>query len=202
MCCLTFAQAVRAEFDDMARIFRQTADQETLSDSNIEICQGGGCAVVSKARLTIQDWQKIKQIFIPLAINAEQERHKIAVAIGDLETIIGQQTGTSQDRAGTFGNSDYSGQQDCNDEAINTTSYMRLLAQAGLILFHEIKDLRTRNFFFNGWPHTTAVIKQVDNGERFAVDSWFYNNGHAATIVPFSIWKKGYQPKDSPIGKD
>ena len=133
--------------------------------------------------------------------NAEEERKKISLAIGVLEDIVGKKIGTSGDLAGTFDNSAYKGQQDCNDEAINSTTYMRLLQQNGLIKFHEIEDTRTRNFFFTGWPHTTAVIRESKTGDRFAVDSWFYDNGHPAIIVPFAQWKANYKPADSPIGK-
>ena len=143
----------------------------------------------------------VKKIFSSLANNAAEERIKIALAIGQLETIVGKKIGTSGDLAGTFDNSASKGQQDCNDEAINSTTYMRLLQQAGYLKFHEIEDTRTRNFFFTGWPHTTAVIHEIKTGDRFAVDSWFYDNGHAATIVPFAQWKANYQPADSPIGK-
>ena len=57
---------------------------------------------------------------------------------------------TVGDKASTFDNSAYSGQQDCNDEAINTTGYLRLLKQAGYLTLHVIEDMRTRNFFFTG----------------------------------------------------
>jgi hypothetical protein len=118
-----------------------------------------------------------------------------------MEKVVGAKNGTTTDHAGTFDNADFPGQLDCNDEAINTTTYMRLLKSNGFMRFHEVEDTRTRNFFFTGWPHTTAVIREIKTGERFAVDSWFYDNGHAATIVPFAKWKANYQPEDSPIGK-
>ena len=76
-----------------------------------------------------------------------------------------------------------------------------LLKLNGLMQLHEIEDMRTRNFFFTGWPHSTAVIRDIKTKERFAVDSWFYDNGYAATIVPFAVWKANYKPADSPIGK-
>ena len=164
------------------------------------MCQGGGCAKASITYLTVLEWQKITQAFGKPA-NAVQEREKIAQVIGALESMVGAKIGTSTDRAGTFDNSDFVGQMDCNDEAINTTTFMRLLKQHGLIQWHEIEDTRTRNFFFTGWPHTTAVLRDIKTGERFAVDSWFYDNGHAATIVPFTMWKANYFPPDSPIGK-
>jgi len=186
-----------AAFDDIARIYRATPSLD-----HFEICQGGGCAKFSSLALSQADWRPVKNLFQDAMIDvAENERKAIAEAIGLLEVIVGYKTGTYRDRAGTFDNAAYPNQQDCNDEAINTTTYMRLLKQHGYIRFHEIEDLETRNFFFNGWPHTTAVIREIETGVQFAVDSWFYDNGHRATIVPLEVWEDDYQPEDSPIGK-
>jgi len=185
---------VQAEFADMQRLFRQTPDRYRF-----EICQSGGCAKLTPLVLDQADWLPIEQLFSQPSKNAAQERTRISQAIGLFEQAVGRKTGTSADLAGTFNSA--SGQQDCNDEAINTTIYMRLLKASGYMQFHAIEDIRTRNFFFTGWPHTTAVIHDIATGERFAVDSWFYDNGHAATIVPFSVWKENYQPEDSPIGQ-
>lgn len=185
-----------AELSDISRIFHQTP---TLSQ--FEICQGGGCVVASKTSLTELEWNAVARIFNVPAKNPDEERKKIALAIGVLEDIVGKKIGTTADLAGTFFDGKLAGQQDCNDEAINSTTYMRLLKSNGFIQFHEIEDMRTRNFFFTGWPHTTAVIHEIKNGERYAVDSWFYDNGHAATIAPFKQWKANYQPEDSPINQ-
>lgn len=193
---LFFTQTAWSAFDDIQRIYHQVPQL-----NQFEICQGGGCANVFQITLNDTDWQSVESLLSAPVNNAEEEREKISQAIGLIEKIVGHKTGTSEDRAGTFDNSNFKGQQDCNDEAINTTSYLRLLKQAGYISLHEIEDMRTRNFFFTGWPHTTAVIREIETGERFAVDSWFYDNGHPATIVPFNVWKANYQPDDSPIGK-
>lgn len=186
--------SARADLKDIYRIYH---NQPSLAA--FEICQGGGCIHSDILQLAESEWDQVLRIFNPAAENAEQERAQIADAIGMLEDIIGTKTGTAADRAGTFGNSKYPHQQDCNDEAINSTTYMRLMQQAGLIRLHTILDTRTRKFFFTGWPHSTAVIRENDNKAEFAVDSWFYDNGHAATIVPMAQWKDGYIPEDSPI---
>ncbi len=191
-----FCQSVNADIHDMSRIFRSNP---TLS--SFEICHSGGCADVSPVSLNSEEWQQVRAVFAKTAQSGDEERAQIAQAIGVLEGLVGNKIGTSGDLAGTFGNSDHSGQLDCNDEAINSTTYMRLLKSNGLMPLHEIEDTRTRNFFFAGWPHSTAVIHDIKTGERFAVDSWFYDNGHAATIAPFAQWKSGYKPADSPIGK-
>ena len=191
----------RADLSDISRIFHQTPQLNAF-----EICQGGGCAEISKIALTELEWNALTRIFNLPTKNAQEknevvERQKIAQAIGMLEDLVGQKIGTSADLAGTFFNGSLTGQQDCNDEAINSTTYMRLLKANGLMPLHEIEDMRTRNFFFTGWPHSTAVMREIKSGERYAVDSWFYDNGHAATIVTFKQWKANFQPEDSPINK-
>lgn len=198
--CILFFTVLTAQaaVSDISRIYRETPNLGAF-----EVCSGGGCAEIQRVALTLEEWQKVVAVFATtkdVTINAVQERKQIADAIGLLEKIVGIKTNTATDRAGTFDNSDYAGQLDCNDEAINTTTYMRLMRQQGLIKFHEIEDMRTRNFFFTGWPHSTAVMHEIASGQRYAVDSWFYDNAMPATIVPFELWKSGYIPADSPIG--
>lgn len=193
---LFFTSLAHAAIADINRIFRQTP-----SLSQFEVCQGGGCIQSNQLAISDAEWANVSQLFKTKANNAAAERLQISQAIGALEKIIGAKNGTTTDLAGTFDNSETPGQLDCNDEAINTTTYMRLLKSNGLIQFHAIEDTRTRNFFFTGWPHTTAVIREIKTSERYAVDSWFYDNGHAATIVPFVQWKANFQPADSLVGK-
>lgn len=193
---LAWSSLAHADFSDIARIYRQTPYVH-----DFEVCTGGGCVELKQVNMTHDDWQTVVHVFTQAGeVNdAEEERALIAQAIGAMESVVGRLTDTATDLAGTFGNADYPGQMDCNDEAINSTTYMRLMRNYGLIKFHEIEDMRTRNFFFNGWPHSTAVIRETASGARFAVDSWFYDNGFPATIVPFNEWKSGYIPEDSPL---
>jgi len=190
--------STQASIADITRIYKQTPKLEAF-----EICTGGGCAEIKQVAVTGDEWKVIADIFedASLTKDAVLERKHIAEAIGALEKIVGAKTGTSTDRAGTFDNSRYPGQLDCNDEAINSTTYMRLMYQHGLIKLHVVEDMRTRSYFLFGWPHSTAMIHELATGERYAVDSWFYDNGYPATIVPFASWKSGYFPADSPILK-
>jgi hypothetical protein len=201
LCSLIFVFTIlnaEAAVSDISRIYRETPNLGAF-----EVCSGGGCAEIQRVSVTLEEWQKVVAIFTTAKdaqVSAEQERKQIAEAIGLLEKMVGIKTNTATDRAGTFDNSAFPGQLDCNDEAINTTTYMRLMRQQGLIKLHEIEDIRTRNFFFTGWPHSTAVIRELASGQRYAVDSWFYDNAMPATIVPFELWKSGYIPADSPVG--
>ncbi len=193
---LLVASTAHADGETVTRVLKELPHL-----SGFSVCHSGGCAAVNRVALSKEEWQQVVSVFNPEPVDAEEERQDIANAVGVMEQIVGPKTGTDTDRGGTFGNSQYPGQLDCNDESTNTTTYMRLMNQAGLIRFHEILDTKTRGFFFNGWPHTTAVIREKQTGpandKTYAVDSWFYDNGKPAVIIPLTLWQTGWKPTNT-----
>jgi hypothetical protein len=79
-----------------------------------------------------------------------------------METRVGDVVGTKDDRPGMdFTGSGDPTQQDCVDEATNTTSYMNVLAGAGLIRHHEVGVPFAKENYLRGvagWTHWTAVL--------------------------------------------
>lgn len=182
-----------ADADTMTRVLKETPTIQRFS-----FCWGGTCAAVEQVGVTEEEWSHVRALFDPQPADAAAEREAIRNAIGLLESIVGPKTGTAGDRAGTFGNAAWPGQLDCNDEATNSTSYMRLMRAGGLIRFHEILDTKTRGGFLIFGRHSTAVIAETGTTKRFAVDSWFYDNGKPATILPLDTWQAGWKPDNSP----
>lgn len=180
---------------DGPAITRVLQQKPTLA--GFDMCHSGGCADISHVSLTAEEWQRVRDAFDPIPEDADDERSRIANAIGVLEQIVGPKTGTEHDLGGTFGAFATPGQLDCNDESTNSTTYMRLMQQDGLMRLHDIQDTKTRSFFLNGWPHTTAVIRYKQSNQRYAVDSWFYDNGAPAVIIPLELWKSGWKPAGS-----
>jgi len=197
-CFLLSPINANAAISDVSKIYHEVPTLDSL-----DVCFGGGCAEIRHISINSAEWAQVVAVFSNKTdddkLKPELERKQIADAVGKLESIVGAKIGTSGDRAGTFNNSKYPGQLDCNDEAINTTTYIHLMQYYGLIKLHEAEDMHTRGYFFNGWPHSTAVIHKKSSGEQFAVDSWFYDNGAPATVVPLELWKSGFIPEDSPV---
>lgn len=125
--------------------------------------------------------------------NPKSERVAVAYAIGWMERHVGKRIGTSSDRPGMeyLGSGDPS-QQDCVDEATNTTSYLLVLEGNGLLKHHKVGTPFSKgNLLLGGvknWPHWTAVLHENKTGTRYAVDSWIYENGENPAIVEANKW--------------
>ncbi len=156
------------------------------------ICLNHSCDTVVTQSLSETEWSQIQEIFNQPATSARQERDKIALAIAILEQLVGIKTDTSGDKGKTLTGLLSDGQMDCIDESTNTTSYLRLLISNGLIRWHSVEDRRSRYPSLFSWPHTTAVIRDMQSKRLYAVDSWFYDNGQPPVIIPLDVWKAGW----------
>ena len=165
-------------------------------------CEGYGCPTYKNVELSKADWKKIENAFGSKAKNAGQEREKVARTIGEFERVVGPLTGTDVDIAGTFGKTG-KGQLDCVDESTNTTVFLMLLKQKGLLNFHEIEQPQVRWPIISGrgWMHQTAVITDKETREQFAVDSWFEDAGVNPWVVPLDSWRNGWHPELLKDGK-
>ena len=160
---------------------------------NFSVCHGGTCSIVSQVSLDEAQWRRIAAVFPAPARSAEEERTRIAQAIARFETIVGAITDTADDRAENQSGANWWSQMDCIDESTNSTTYLRLLAQADLLAWHRVEARVTRGYFLFGWPHTTAVLSEP-SGARWTVDSWFHENGRPPEIVPLELWQSGWRP--------
>lgn len=165
--------------------------------SHFSVCHGRGCTLVSQVSLSPEQWQRIAEVFAPPPADPAAERERIARAIAAFETVVGELTGTAEDRPGNESGGHWSSQMDCIDESTNTTSYLRMLRRAGLLRWHTVEPRATRGYFLFGWPHTTAVVRDTAGGGRWAVDSFYFENGHPPVIVPLEQWRAGWRPNQT-----
>ena len=121
-----------------------------------------------------------------------EERRAVAYAIGWMERRTGAAIGTKADRPGMdFAASGDPTQQDCVDEATNTTSYLLVLAAQQAVAAsqrrHAVRQgepaaRRRRLAALDGCAAENA------NGQRWAVDSWIFANGENPAMVEVEKW--------------
>lgn len=161
--------------------------------ARFNICYDHGCTSLGWVRLSAEQWDEVRRVFAKPADSAAGERAQIQAGIALLERIVGALTGTALDKGGNWKGMGLPGQMDCIDESTNTTIYLRMMQKHGLLRWHSVADRVTRWSPFS-WPHTTAVIIERDSAERWAVDSWFLDNGEPPFVLPLATWKSGWKP--------
>jgi hypothetical protein len=163
-------------------------------NNTVYVCHAYGCRMQTPFRFTDEDIAALGSLMAKTrkADSAHEERRAVAYAIGWMERRTGDVIGTSADRPGMdFTASGDPTQQDCVDEATNTTSYLLILERNGLLKYHSVGTPFSKENLLRGiagWPHWTAVLKETGNGQRWAVDSWIYANGENPAIVEAEKW--------------
>jgi hypothetical protein len=162
--------------------------------NRVSVCHGYTCKMQTKFTFTDADIKEIASIMKKTRKDASpaEERRAVAYAIGWIENRVGKAIGTDKDRPGMdFKASGDATQQDCVDESTNTTSYLMVLSNNGMLKHHTVGTPFAKDQLWRGvagWTHWTAVLKENAGGKRYAVDSWIYQNGENPAIVETEKW--------------
>lgn len=163
--------------------------------ARFNICFNHGCQSLAEVSLAPAQWQEIRALFSPESASPREERERIAQAVGKLESLAGKLTGIDSDRGGSLAGLWKSNQMDCVDESTNTHTYLIMLRNDGLLKYHVPAD-KARRFRPRLYQHYTAVIEEKATQRKYAVDSWFLDNGQPPFIIPLGAWKQGWTPGD------
>jgi len=149
-----------------------------------------GGAIKTTLTISEEDWARVAANFEPPPANAAEERARLAAALAELAKIAGTQTPTWQDKGRRKGELEGIGHMDCVDTSTNTTTYLRLLSEQGLMTMHEAMS-PTWRYLPPLATHRSAVIREKETGELWAVDPWFKDNGEEPVILPLEVWRSG-----------
>jgi hypothetical protein len=163
--------------------------------ARFNICFNHGCQSLADVSLAPERWQEIRELFSPEPASPREERERLALAVGQLETLAGKLTGIDDDRGGSLAGLWKSKQMDCVDESANTHTYLIMLKNDGLLKHHIPAD-NARRFRPRLYQHYAAVIEETATQRKYAVDSWFLDNGQPPFIIPLDAWKRGWTPGD------
>jgi hypothetical protein len=152
-------------------------------------CTDYHCDQGETVTLSEEQWHRVVSL-LPAAETPAEERQQIRRAIALLETEVGAITGTWRDLAKNVAGAGLPGQLDCISESKNTTTYLQLLSRHGLLRWHEVEERRSRQPWILN-VHWSAVIRDLDTGRQYAVDSWFLDNGELPFIQPLEQWMAG-----------
>lgn len=151
-------------------------------------CYDFGCKSTQELHFSEKHWHQIRAIFNPGKLGREQEKQAIRRAVALMERISGELSGTHLDKAGNYPGYDLARQMDCIDESTNTFQYLLALEELKLLKWHRVEQKQRRIVWFA--THWTATISEIDSNARFAVDSWYRDNGEMPYLQPLDDWRR------------
>jgi len=172
---------------------------EPLSLDRIPVVYGFGRKRCEHIDVSPADWSTIESIFEPDSEDAGEERQRIRQAVAEMERIAGEQTPTHYDVGKNRFPEVSLGQMDCRDESYNTTTYLRLFQERGLMRWHEVLEPAFRApLVFDA--HNAAQIRDRSTNVQYVVDSWFLDNGQLPYIQEADAWlrKTPFDDQDDP----
>ena len=158
----------------------------------VTICYNYGCYSRAPVDYSPAELEALRDL-LAAAKDAAAERAALSVAIGRMYAIAGEQTPIWRDRGGNYADSGENGKMDCIDHSTDTNAFLRLLAAHGWLRFHEVLEPIMRRRFLIA-EHRAARIRERASGKVYIVDSWFFDNGHPAAVLPLEDWLAGRTP--------
>lgn len=167
------------------------------ADERVTVCFNYGC--LTQAEVVFGEPQlRELGLLLAQAHDAAQEREEIGIAVGHLLGWAGGQSPIFADRGGNYADDGVYGRMDCIDHSTTTTRLLQLIDRRGLLHYHRVlaPALRSRFLIFE---HYAAQIEEVDavapqDQRRYVVDSWFFDNGQPAAVMPLAQWRAGEGP--------
>jgi hypothetical protein len=167
------------------------------ADERLSVCFNYGCLTQADAVFSEAQLADVARL-LASSETAAQERDALAVAVGKLLGWAGEQTPIAADRGGNFADAGISGKMDCIDHARTTTRLLQMIERRGLLHYHRVLSpvLRRRFLIFE---HNAARIEEIEpgaagDGANYVVDSWFFDNGQPAVVMPLALWQSGESP--------
>ncbi len=164
----------------------------------VSVCFNYGCLAQAEVEFSDEQLDEVGQ-WLAAARNSLEERRIIGEAVGRLLAWAGQQSPIAADRGGNYADDAVYGRMDCIDHSTTTTRLLQLMERHGWLRFHRVlaPALRSRFLVFE---HYSAQIEEISvnsaeiDGALFVVDSWFFDNGRPAAVMPLAAWLNGESP--------
>jgi hypothetical protein len=155
------------------------------------VCYDFTCKTREVVSLSEPQWESLIRLFRDPSATPHDERLVIQQAVARMEQLTGLHTPTHRDLARNYTGendalADLPGQMDCVDESINTTTYLKIFEQRGLLVHHRVLERAYRRALLN--QHWAAQIEEIATGQRYVVDSWFFDNGQNPYVVHSDQW--------------
>lgn len=167
----------------------------------LRICFNWSCSSRQIIRLTPADMALLKKRIATCSGKSFHDRlQRVRIGIWQMELLAQKvQPLLANDLAINDFEKEIKGRMDCIDNTSNTTTYLSVLQDIGVLPGWTVSLPKVRNLFDLTGVHWTAVIIDTNTGLHWSVDSWYRPNGHLPMIMPLQSWLDGNKAWEPPF---
>src|SRR5262245_7744743 len=167
--------------------------------NTVTVCHAYTCKMQTPYTFSQKDLAEIRTVMAKTkrADTPYEERRAVAYAIAFIDVKVGNKLGI-HDKAGMqFSATGDPTQEDCVDVSTNTTSYLLVMQANGMLKHHTVDATMSKANLGKGlaelnpvkyWPHWSAILKENESGQKYAVDRWPFDQGENAAVVKVEDW--------------
>jgi hypothetical protein len=167
--------------------------------NTVTVCHAYSCKMQTPYTFSQKDIAGIRAVMAKneRADTPFEERRGVAYAIAYIDVTVGNKLGI-HDKAGMqFNGTGDPTQEDCADVATNTTSYLLVMQANGLLKHHTVEATMSKDNYAKGvthlnpvayWTHWSAILKEKESGQKYAVDRWPFDQGENPAVVKVEDW--------------
>jgi hypothetical protein len=166
----------------------------------LRLCFNWSCASRQNLTFTATDMTGVvRQMALCSGDGLHDRLQRLRIGIWQMEDLAEKyQPLLANDEAVNNRDQERGGRMDCVDNASNTTTFLHVLRDLGLLPGWSIAAPRVRNRF-SMLVHWTAVVVDRQNPESWSVDAWFRPNGHLPFVMPLADWVSGRIAWEAPF---
>ena len=166
----------------------------------LRICFNWSCASRQHLAFTTADMREVAQQMALCPSNGLRHRlQRLRIGIWQMEALAQKyQPLLGNDEAINTRDQDRDGRMDCIDNASNTTTYLHVLRELGLLPGWSVASPQVRDPL-SMTVHWTAVAVDRERNGPWAVDAWFRPNGHLPFVLPLPDWKDSAVAWEAPF---
>lgn len=177
-------------------------DYEIHADGSVSLrlCFNWSCA--SRQRLTFSATE-MKEVAQQMAWCPDDGLHdrlqRLRIGIWQMEALAQKyQPLLANDEAINDQDQEQEGRMDCIDNATNTTNFLAVLHDLGQLRGWSMAAPEVRDSL-SLQVHWTAVVRNGQGGDPWAIDSWFRPNGHLPFVMPLTDWARALLAWEQPF---
>jgi hypothetical protein len=169
----------------------------------LRVCYNWSCAVQRRVTFTQEDLAAVTGHMAECPGNSLHDRvQRMRLGIWQMQLLARKYVpALANDRAINDTDAELDGRADCVDHTTNSSTYLHILKDLGLLPSWTLAAPEVRNVLNPHAVHWTPVVIDDRTKREWSVDSWFHPNGQLPLVMPLRDWESDRKAWEAPFDK-